>query len=349
MKNKFALVFLASALSVSSAVPVLSYEPITAHADFGSFAGYVDYYYTTDGWSAASAIPGGPEVIAAYLMIKECLSNPITSNGDYDISNFTGGYGQYSHDDVLHQGMICVPSGTYNISDGGIVVFNTDECSVSLSTDSSSQNLSAASIFSSGIWTNVLYADNSHYFYITPLGSFSSAGQIFPCLHNVYFNFQSSGIPSWSPETLNFASWLRSSTPKLGGVCISNLPSWDITPDTFDAYITDTLNPYLLREYPGTDTLIYVPEAEPIYPTDFVTGVPKDWTITNPQLPEIPKIGIDKPSGDLPTISLAPYAHGVGFWWALVGEILDTTALKSLCITFLGVGLLIYCLWRLGR
>lgn len=120
-------------------------------------------------------------------------------------------------------------------------------------------------------------------------------------------------------------------------------------------YFNDNLVPHLIDTYPDIPPEylppVYTPDTpyDPIYPTDFVTGIPKDWTITNPQLPDIPSIGIQKPDADLPTISLTPYTNGVSFWWALVGDILDTTALKSLCITFLGVGLLVYCLWRLGR
>lgn len=335
---------LVAAASVSACV-----SPVPAHADFGSFAGFVDYYYTTAGWSAASAIPGGLEVVAAYLMIKECLSNPITSDGSYDISNFTGGYGQYSHDGALHQGMVCVPSGTYNISDGGVVVFNTDECSISLSTDSNSQNLTAATIQSVGTWTNVFYANNANYFYLTPSGSFSASGQIFPCLQNVYFNLQTSGIPSWSPQTVNFDRWLKNTTPKLGGVCITNLPSWDITPDTFNTYITDTLNPYLLREYPGTDTLIYAPEADPIYPTGDYVGIPKEWTIENPVLPTSPQMDIDVPDASLPDLSgISQYTDGVGFWWSLTGWLMDTFGIREIVLLLIGLGVFAFVLYRLG-
>lgn len=344
-----------SAGALAAACVIAPYDPVPVHADFGSFAGFVDYYYTTAGWSAASAIPGGLEVIAAYLMIKECLSNPITSDGNYDISNFTGGYGQYSHDGVLHQGMVCVPSGNYNIADGGIVIFNTDELSVSLSVPPGTNSLSAACIHSpnSTTWNNVLYADNSGGFYLTPLGSFTNSGHRFLCLSNAYFAVDSSGIPTWSPESLDFSRWFKNTSPKLGGVCITNLPSWDITPDSFNTYITDTLNPYLLREYPGTDTLIYAPEADPIYPTGDFVGIPKEWTIENPQLPTSPSIDFADADADFsiidPSEAVSDNSTAFDFWWWLTSNVLDRLALKSIVLLFVGLGAVSYVLWKVGR
>ena len=55
--------------------------------------------------------------------------------------------------------------------------------------------------------------------------------------------------------------------------------------------------------------------SNPIYPTDFVTGIPKEWTIENPALPTSPQMNIDVPDASLPDLSgLTVYGRG----WVLV-------------------------------
>lgn len=122
-------------------------------------------------------------------------------------------------------------------------------------------------------------------------------------------------------------------------------------------YFNDTLVPYLQETYPDIPPEylppVYVPDTpyEPIYPTDFVTGVPKDWTITNPQLPSIPDLDFQIPTADFESLDVSPIRQnlsGVGFWWDLLETVLDTTAFKGLFLAFAIIGLAIFVLWKLG-
>lgn len=346
MKNKFVPLAVAVGFSISSAVSLFSFKPITAYADAGGYAGFTDYIssyavsgaetgLTTDGWA----------VLAAYWMCKQCLDNPITSDGSYDITNFIGGAGRYyDAAGTVHTGSICLASsGQGNISDGALPCFESDEGTITI------QNPNGGNFnnYVDGAFTVITCSQT----YV--LARSTMQGELASINAPIYIG-NGASIPSFPWSTVyrdSFVQSMKRATYKISGALITGLPSWEISPSNLSVYINEILNPYLEIRYPNSDVPVYVyePDYDPIYPTDLVTGIPKDWTITNPRLPDIPEIAIDKPIGDLPVISLSPYAHGVGFWWALVGEILDVTSLKALCLTFLGAGLLIYCLWRLGR
>lgn len=122
-------------------------------------------------------------------------------------------------------------------------------------------------------------------------------------------------------------------------------------------YYNDVLLPDLRSKLPDAPDDVFVypygydTPIEPIYPTDFVTGVPKDWTITNPQLPEIPDLDFQIPTADFDSLDVSPIRQnlsGVGFWWDLLETVLDTTAFKGLFLAFAIIGLAIFVLWKLG-
>lgn len=88
---------------------------------------------------------------------------------------------------------------------------------------------------------------------------------------------------------------------------------------------------------------------QPIYPTDFVTGIPKDWTVENPPLPTSPQIDIDVPDATLPDLSgLTEYTDGVGFWWALTGHIMDVFGIRTIVLLLIGIGVFAFVIYRLG-
>lgn len=133
---------------------------------------------------------------------------------------------------------------------------------------------------------------------------------------------------------------------------VSKASPWDYYNDLLIPYLQDTYPDFPPEYFPPA----YEPETpdipyEPIYPTDFVTGVPKDWTITNPQLPSIPDLDFQIPTADFESLDVSPIRQnlsGVGFWWDLLETVLDTTAFKGLFLAFAIIGLAIFVLWKLG-
>lgn len=343
MKNKFVPVLLVSVFAVSS---FASQKPIRSCAVDSSIQSFYDEYSrilneitldTTLNVSDLAIAYGGQ---LQYLMMLENAAE------SYTVESWTSynGFYRIADNQVYYPVSACPASGKnptlyvgahFNIK---VLNDNTDAFYTGYaSTSGSSYVVGTSSDFN---YRGQTVYDNS--------GFFTSSYQ-------PYTYYVERQISSGNPPILTSGSDVAGYTYIGGFNYTYDMPSGDFDLEKPWLYYNDVLLPDLRSKLPDAPDDVFVypygydTPIEPIYPTDFVTGVPKDWTITNPQLPEIPEIGIDKPSGDLPTISLAPYAHGVGFWWALVGEILDTTALKTLCITFLGVGLLIYCLWRLGR
>lgn len=370
MKKRFAPVLLAASLAVSS---VVSHQPLTAHADVGEIVGlsdFVDAAYSsysgvpTGGWS----VNGYAAYIAALWTINEALEHPLSTGETVNVSGWSGVSGWFVYDGERYPVSLCLTSNQLGVDEGGVSICKSPLFDIRISFYKLNQTTFPFYIYQTLYNNELTYRfqrypeggsapsvntrfdinSNSSVFAVPSYSYSLEYGRI-----NAVFSMKISNgaiveIPSGAQLT-NYLSFQSSSVNYIGGQGVTfSFPaqSGDLDVD----YIVNTFNPYFLSLYPDIEPYIfspYVPEYEPT--DDLVHGIPKDWTIKNPQLPEIPEIGIDKPSGDLPTISLTPYAHGVGFWWALVGEILDVTALKTLCITFLGVGLLIYCLWRLGR
>lgn len=354
--KRFSAGLVAGLVAASSIlIPV---NPVPVHADVGEFAGAIDYFTSLSSEEVLGLGSGGFAVAAAVWAVQQALEHPVESLGEIEASSLACFSGIYYTDTTstnrqYHVGTVSVYSGSFNVSDGdGIAFLGGDDYDVVLRFlgnyescfSRATQNGTSQFIVTfGGLRASSTYAYQL-YNYVDNDTAYTTAST---SMADMEFNV---GLGDAIPGYQNMASLARwayrgESRPDLIGRGVKvDLPAGVINSD----YV-NTIIRWVNEYYPSYSFLFPEPPPDPIYPTDFVTGIPKDWTIVNPQLPEIPEIGIDKPTGDLPTISLAPYAHGVGFWWALVGEILDTTALKTMCITFLSVGLLIYCLWRLGR
>lgn len=331
------------------------YTELYAQADIDQQAEYKSYLIALAAWRSSVAFVNN-------------LSGYLSENETYPAGDTL--FGWYKYRDELHTGTIFMYAPNSGAdgrlwlpASGSLVLYSSDLCTITgnFESDSSSQDVDGFCIsdtVSGMAYNRILKIDGVSYFRFT---SFTSSGLLDP-LSGISWSEPRVKLPSSGtvqfPLSNNMLQYVSGNIPNyylIGSldnqsynysVHVPSLPTNDLSAISQGIYNT------LVVDYPKITEIWFEPDTpapEPEYPTDFVTGIPKDWTIVNPQLPEIPEIGIDKPTGDLPTISLTPYAHGVGFWWALVGEILDTTALKTLCITFLGVGLLIYCLWRLGR
>ena len=58
---------------------------------------------------------------------------------------------------------------------------------------------------------------------------------------------------------------------------------------------------------------------------------------------------IDFISGINPSEQIEEYTSGIGFWWALTSKMLDVTNMKVIAVLALGLGVLGFILWHLGR
>lgn len=123
--------------------------------------------------------------------------------------------------------------------------------------------------------------------------------------------------------------------------------------NSFPAFV-DNLKQEMYNNYsPEIVDIIWTdPETpfEPIYPTgEYVTGIPKEWTVENPVLPTSPQMSIDVPDASLPDLSgLSQYTDGVGFWWSLTGWIMDTFGIREIVLLLIGLGVFAFLLYRLG-
>lgn len=119
----------------------------------------------------------------------------------------------------------------------------------------------------------------------------------------------------------------------------------------------DALKEDLYSTYPSyiIDEIWIDPDTpiEPIYPTDFVTGIPRDWTIENPPLPTSPNVSLSPRDADFsiidPSEAVAQNSSAFDFWWWLTDRILTYTDMKNIVVLFVGLGAVSYVLWRIGR
>lgn len=162
-----------------------------------------------------------------------------------------------------------------------------------------------------------------------------------------------------APVWPGIATALNSSSPIFGRArSIPTLPTDTnyptLTPDNIGGYIENVLNPAYpdvdLKYYPSGDPV--EPTETPIYPTDFVEGIPKAWTVENPRLPSY-SLDLQLPTADFDTVDvstpLEQHATGIRFWWAMLGEVLDHFGVKELVVFALALGLIVTILTRLGR
>lgn len=335
---------------VAASAVVMPVEPVLVHADAGEFAGISDYLTTFS--PTISSVPGSPEYIAALWAIHTCLENPVTQTG-FDIADSTiiGGY-FFDDSGTLHSGA-SVDFQNVNNVDGGTVIFSSSLFDVKMTFPSGSTFYCSKSITSS----------STTFTYGASVSGYFASGTLYS-ISGYLDNLQDGGSPAYivclsgdqSTPTISPSASPTSNSNRItiGGQTIlpDTLPSWDGQSD-YTTYINNSLNPYIINKYPDLAPYVYSPEPPfvPEYPTDYVTGIPKDWTITNPQLPQIPDLDFQIPTADFDSLDISPIRQnlsGVGFWWDLLETVLDTTAFKGIFIAFAIIGLAIFVLWKLG-
>lgn len=131
-------------------------------------------------------------------------------------------------------------------------------------------------------------------------------------------------------------------------------PSDSMTFADLASYINGDFRDYVVEYYPQYIYLLpEPPQPDSQYATDdIVPGIPKDWTIINPELPTSPHLDLTIPEGDFQAIdpgdTFTGFASGVGFWWSMVNEILTTFHIKTLALALLAVAVAIFALYKIG-
>lgn len=343
---------------VAASAVVMPVEPVPVFADAGEIAGLADFVdaafdISSGGVPAGWSVNGYAAYIAALWAVHTSLQNPVYTGGDWDASSITAIEGKYNYNGDLYP---CVSSSVgngFSPADGGVNCCRSPHFNIYVlcaGSDRLTAGYSVGGSFVSLRWiyygstTSVSVNANS-----SVLSNYSTTNLTNNTINAEFTTFNAypriqDGESVWRYFTFNSPAAIA----KLGSSF--QLPSGSLASGNINAYILDTLNPYIINQYPDVEPYVYTPYT-PVYPTDFVTGVPKDWTIINPQLPQIPDLDFQIPTANFDCLDVSPIRQnlsGVGFWWDLLETVLDTTAFKGIFIAFAIIGLAIFVLWKLG-
>lgn len=342
------------------------YDPIPVHADAGGLAGAVDYITALEGAEATALTSGGGAAVSsAVMMVYLCTKNPLPAGGYYDADSLTVIEGLYKYNQETHLGYEWFAANSSASSDAPLVFATAKDFEISVTAPFKNYNpvVSYNNYFSigadlttyslcqitnakgNGLFTSGTYTPsgtNPNY-YIYFGGSLSTGGSVrdwdrFP-------NTDLSTIFTTDPVNASNVIWIRyRATP----------PSGQIDPANPDVYVENVLRPWVVENYPEYIYLLpEPPQPESQYATDdIVPGIPKDWTIINPELPTSPHLDLTIPEGDFQAIdpgdTFTGFASGVGFWWAMVNTILNTFQIKTLALALLAVAVAIFAMYKIG-
>ena len=370
MKNRrfTPYIVLAGFLSALITTSLTFEEPVPVHADFGELGGAVDYIEAVEGADAVALSSGGGAAVAgAVLGVYLCTRNPLVLGGYYDGGNVTVISGLYKYNDEIRLGYEFF-TDTQNLSSDAPYVFATAkdfEIGVTGSISSysatvsynnyfslifgstSNSNLAISNFRGNGLFTQGAYAARGkapNYYYRFG-GSLSTSGTQYKDW-DLYPTTSLSNIFYYEPVDAGNVIQVTSRV---------TLPTGELDPANPDIYIENVLRPWVVENYPEYIYLLpEPPQPESQYATDdIVPGIPKDWTIINPELPTAPHFEINVPDADFSVLdvseTIAQYVIPIGFWFTLLDQTLDALHLKVILYVALAFGLLIYIVWKLGR
>lgn len=343
------------------------YDPVPVHADFGNFIGAVDYIEAVEGADAVALSTGGGAAVAgAVIGVYLCTQNPLVLGGYYDGGSVTVISGLYKYDDTVRLGYEFFTSQQTLSSDAPFTFATAYDFEIRVSGSMSSystlvsynnyfdtilgstsnSNLAISNGRGNGLFTNGSYAarGSAPNYYYRFGGSLSTSGGQYKDW-DLYPTTSLSNIFTTDPVN---ASNVIQVTSRV------TLPTGDIDPADPDTYIENVLRPWVVENYPEYIYLLpEEPQPESQYATDdIVPGIPKDWTIINPELPTSPHLDLTIPEGDFQAIdpgdTFTGFASGVGFWWSMVNEILTTFHIKTLALALLAVAVAIFALYKIG-
>lgn len=336
------------------------YTELYAQADIDQQAEYKSYLIALAAWRSSVAFVNN-------------LSGYLSENETYPAGDTL--FGWYKYRDELHTGTIFMyaPDADGRLwlpSSGSLVLYSSDLCTITgnFESDSSSAELDGyctSSITSGMISNRIRKVDNVSYFYFT---SFTSSG-LLESLSGVEWRSARVRLPSsgtvdfpLTSDMLQYVSGNIANYYLIGSldgqsydysVHVPTLPTNDLSAISQGIYNT------LVVDYPKITEIWFEPDApapDPEYPTDFVTGIPKEWTIENPVLPTAPALEFDNYEQDLSELqpvntlkSISDVVRGINFWWWLTEKTLDDLSLKVFYIIFLSLAVLCFVIWYLGQ
>lgn len=357
--SRFVVTAICSIVALSSVF--FFYRPVRVHADVGEFSGAIDYFTSLPSAEVQALSPAGFAVAGAVFAVNQALSHPIEGVGALDASSLSTFSGMYMVIDSYgvseyRLGTASIYSGSFNLSDGeGMAFLYGADYDCVCRFYGSASNVSAS--FSengtgSGMWIMGFrqLGTGSYEVYNYKNNEIAqSPSSYFPGFHfNVYTRSNVTCRYRTVQQIVNGA-YNDSSRPDLLGQCTQvSLPA-----GTIDADYPQILVNWVNENYPEYTYLFPDVPPEPIYPTDFVTGIPKDWTIENPPLPTSPNVSLSPRDADFsvidPSEAVAQNASAFDFWWWLTDRILTYTDMKNIVVLFVGLGAVSYILWRIGR
>lgn len=344
-----------------------AYDPIPVYADSDELdAAVEDIEGAVDAGAVALSTGGGAAVAGAVMGVYLCTKNPLVLGGYYDGGNVTVISGLYKYNDEIRLGYEFF-TDTQNLSSDAPYVFATAkdfEIGVTGSISSysatvsynnyfslafgstSNSNLAISNFRGNGLFTQGSYAarGNAPNYYYLFGGSLSTSGGQYKDW-DLYPTTSLSDIFYYEPVDANNVIKVTSRV---------TLPTGELNPANPDVYIENVLRPWVVENYPEYIYLLpEPPQPESQYATDdIVPGIPKDWTIINPELPTSPHLDLTIPEGDFQAIdpgdTFTGFASGVGFWWSMVNEILTTFHIKTLALALLAVAVAIFALYKIG-
>lgn len=362
------------------AVIIDNLEPVPVYADAGELAGLTDFLdagMAVDSSGVPSAawnLNGYAAYTSGLWAIRECLKHPIEGT-TWTLSSCASVSGKYYLYNQLYPCIsVCVSGGKYAPDEGSFNLFQSPKFSITYQVFHNDQSyrdfdLSFSIYSSSGstyVTTRAKNAPNES----GTIGSFRGA-VAFRCSGGVFDDYvlnyttgstvtvsrnlkYSSNIPVLDPsQGLSYYLQAGTNSHAIAGDWVrGTFPGSADTPITLD-YIQDVYNPWYVEQYPELEPYIYAPYSPEFPdPSDAYPGIPKEWTIKNPQLPTSPSIGLNAYKPDLsemnPSESIMEYDSGFDFWWWLTNQALTHTNTKTIVLLAILLGLVGYLLWHLG-
>lgn len=344
-----------------------AYDPIPVHADAGNLIGAVDYIEAVEGSEAVALSTGGGAAVAgAVIGVYLCTKNPLVLGGYYDGGNVTVISGLYKFNDEVRLGYEFF-TDQHNLSSDAPFTFATaydfeigvtgsiSSYSASVSYNryfgmtigsTSNSNLAISNFRGNGLFTQGSYSarGNAPNYYYRFGGNLSTSGSQYVDLDR---------FPTTSLSNIFYYEPVDA-TNVIQVTAQITLPTGELDPANPDVYIENVLRPWVVENYPEYIYLLpEPPQPESQYATDdIIPGIPKDWTIINPELPTSPHLDLTIPDGNFQDIdpgdTFTGFASGVGFWWSMVNEILTTFHIKTLALALLAVAVAIFALYKIG-
>lgn len=334
------------------------YDPVPVHADFGNLADTVDYITSAEGAEASllSSNPVAPCLLLFYVISQVDEYNDYVYDASHPVPGvFSGTYYDengnkkigvgFTYDTYLNTSTVdTVYMPLLYGADIDVKFRAKPTLTYKVIYDSSSNSLV---IRSNDANNNVLLQSYSNDYYYGSVGGYNCSGtniianrDIFPYQRHLNTCFAAGYAPN---------NGVFSGTPNL-----YYPPAGLMSPSDIDRYLQNEFREYVIMYYPDFIYLLPEPEPEPPqYSTDdIIPGIPKDWTIINPELPTSPHLDLTIPEGDFQAIdpgdTFTGFASGVGFWWAMVNTILNTFQIKTLALALLAVAVAIFAMYKIG-